>query len=159
MNLKRIAKPSTQACETQNQITRYQAIDGLHWMCDMQVSSSFEVPLSPESRRFPHSFADRTWLRIRHVKCDEAKPSCLRCTSTGRRRDDYVPTGVLHLDVDVPGDYEERRGYHYFRLKSAGENTRTARCGLLGTLVPLGRPLATSCQACLDCSCLYSRKS
>ena len=90
-------------------------------MCDMQVSSSFEVPLSPEPRRFPHSFADRTWLRIRHVKCDEAKPAWLRCTSTGRRCDGYVPTRVIHLNVDVPGDYEERRGYHYFRHKNVGE--------------------------------------
>jgi hypothetical protein len=124
MNLKRIAKTSTQACETQNQTTQCPAIEGPHRMCDMQVSSSFEVPLSPEPRRFPHSFADRTWLRIRHVKCDEAKPACLRCTSTGRRCDGYVPTRVIHLNVDVPGDYEERRGYHYFRLKSVGEILR-----------------------------------
>ena len=53
MNLKCIGKTRTQACETQNQITPCQAIEGPHWMCDMQVSSSFEVPLSPEPRRFP----------------------------------------------------------------------------------------------------------
>ncbi|KAL8767924.1 MAG: hypothetical protein Q9209_005712 [Squamulea sp. 1 TL-2023] len=29
--------------------------------------------------------------RIRRVKCDEAKPSCLRCTSTGRKCDGYAP--------------------------------------------------------------------
>jgi hypothetical protein len=87
----------------------------------MQVSANFEVPLFPEPRRFPHSFADRIWLRIRHVKHDEAKPACLRCTSASRRCDGYVPTGVTHLNVDAPGDYEEQRGYHYFRLKSAGE--------------------------------------
>jgi hypothetical protein len=92
MNLKRIAKTSTQVCETQNQITRCQAVEGLHRMCDMQVSSSFEVPSSPEPRRFPHSFADRTWLRIRHVKCTEAKRACLRCTTTSQRCDGYVPT-------------------------------------------------------------------
>ena len=55
------------------------------------------------------------------MKCDEAKPACGRCTSTGRRCDGYVPTGVVQLSVDVPGDYNERRGYHFFRLKSIGE--------------------------------------
>ena len=55
------------------------------------------------------------------MKCDEVKPACGRCTSSGRRCDGYVPTGVVQLSVDVPGDYNERRGYHFFRLKSLGE--------------------------------------
>ncbi|KAI4121672.1 MAG: hypothetical protein LQ338_006235, partial [Usnochroma carphineum] len=29
--------------------------------------------------------------RIRHVKCDEAKPECSKCKSTGRKCDGYVP--------------------------------------------------------------------
>ncbi|KAL8787392.1 MAG: hypothetical protein Q9213_002275 [Squamulea squamosa] len=29
--------------------------------------------------------------RIRRVKCDETKPSCVRCTSTGRKCDGYAP--------------------------------------------------------------------
>jgi hypothetical protein len=29
-------------------------------------------------------------LRIRRVKCDEAKPNCQKCTSTGRRCDGYL---------------------------------------------------------------------
>ncbi|OOF93840.1 hypothetical protein ASPCADRAFT_209077 [Aspergillus carbonarius ITEM 5010] len=29
--------------------------------------------------------------RIRRIKCDEQKPVCLRCTSTGRRCDGYMP--------------------------------------------------------------------
>jgi hypothetical protein len=28
-------------------------------------------------------------IRIRRVKCDEAKPNCVRCTSTGRKCDGY----------------------------------------------------------------------
>lgn len=32
---------------------------------------------------------DSTPNRIRHVKCDEAKPACLKCTSTGRKCDGY----------------------------------------------------------------------
>src|SRR2546423_4181892 len=27
--------------------------------------------------------------RIRHIKCDEGKPACLKCTSTGRKCDGY----------------------------------------------------------------------
>lgn len=63
----------------------------------------------------------RTSSRIRHVKCGEEKPACLRCTSTGRKCDGYVPAGFIQLNIDVPGDHEERRGYHFFRLKSIGE--------------------------------------
>lgn len=68
----------------------------------------------------PHMLLTRTSSRIRHLKCDEQKPACLRCTSSGRRCDGYVPAGVIQLSVDVPGDDEERRGYHFFRLKSVG---------------------------------------
>lgn len=33
-----------------------------------------------------------TWHEsVRRVKCDEAKPSCARCTSTGRKCDGYAP--------------------------------------------------------------------
>jgi hypothetical protein len=63
----------------------------------------------------------RTLSRIRHVKCGEEKPAGLRCTNTGRRCDGYVPAGVIQLNVDIPGDHEERRGYHFFRIKSIGE--------------------------------------
>lgn len=31
-------------------------------------------------------------IRIRKVKCDEAKPFCIRCTKTGRRCDGYLPS-------------------------------------------------------------------
>jgi Fungal Zn(2)-Cys(6) binuclear cluster domain len=34
--------------------------------------------------------------RIRHVKCDEAKPECLKCTSTGRKCDGYAPIPDQH---------------------------------------------------------------
>jgi hypothetical protein len=32
-----------------------------------------------------------TTYRIRKVKCDEVKPSCKRCTDTGRKCDGYTP--------------------------------------------------------------------
>lgn len=45
------------------------------------------VPASFPSARYP----ELTGYRIRKVKCDETKPSCLRCTSTGRKCDGYAP--------------------------------------------------------------------
>ena len=59
--------------------------------------------------------------RIRKVKCDEAEPSCNRCIRSGRRCDGYVPRRVVHVTFDVPGSHEERRSYHFFRMKSVTE--------------------------------------
>lgn len=70
-------------------------------------------------------------IRIRRIKCDEAKPSCKRCTSTGRKCDGYVapkspassassPENVQSaLIVDVPCDGLEKRTFDYFRSKTA----------------------------------------
>ena len=38
------------------------------------------------------SLTYRTYRRIRHVKCDEGKPSCAQCTKTGRVCDGYEKT-------------------------------------------------------------------
>ncbi|KAH6668615.1 hypothetical protein F5X68DRAFT_216501 [Plectosphaerella plurivora] len=38
--------------------------------------------------------------KIRRVKCDEAKPSCLRCTKTGRNCDGYAPVASKHRSRD-----------------------------------------------------------
>ncbi|OJZ81623.1 hypothetical protein ASPFODRAFT_172599 [Aspergillus luchuensis CBS 106.47] len=73
--------------------------------------------------------------RIRHVKCDETKPSCQRCTSTGRKCDGYQdprakqiirrkaesaqPHGMLQVPSawsfigDKPIDHEH---FHYFQV-------------------------------------------
>jgi hypothetical protein len=65
------------------------------------------------------------------VKCDEAKPSCLRCTSTGRKCDGYATLELRdllksssdelssslilqRLITRLPGNPQERRGFHYF---------------------------------------------
>lgn len=40
--------------------------------------------------------------RIRRVKCDEAKPSCQRCTKTGRTCDGYAPVTTKHRSRDRP---------------------------------------------------------
>lgn len=74
-------------------------------------------------------------FRIRRIKCDEAKPACVKCTSTGRTCDGYTkkddpspdpPAGSQlvpvrtqsipnELSVSVDGNYDERRGFHVFQ--------------------------------------------
>ncbi|KAF4637900.1 hypothetical protein G7Y89_g190 [Cudoniella acicularis] len=71
---------------------------------------------------------------IRRVKCDEEKPHCRRCTSTGRKCDGYsqdllaLPTedtssGILiqRISTHVPGTTEEKRGFSYFTNQTAPE--------------------------------------
>ena len=41
-------------------------------------------------------------LRIRRVKCTEERPSCYRCTSTGRQCDGYAPVPVSRKDLISP---------------------------------------------------------
>ncbi|KAK2776238.1 hypothetical protein FQN53_002769 [Emmonsiellopsis sp. PD_33] len=48
------------------------------------VAPDLRVGMSKRRSLFPS-------LRIRRIKCDEAKPSCVRCTSTGRKCDGYAP--------------------------------------------------------------------
>lgn len=76
--------------------------------------------------------------RIRRIKCDEGKPSCLKCTSTGRKCDGYSVKPILSKDapakpptddqlvqarsliipnelyLGVDGTYQERRGFQFF---------------------------------------------
>lgn len=74
------------------------------------------------------------------MKCDEQKPACSRCLKSRRRCDGYATDGrrpdhgalqVVHwhpdtlalhrITVDVAGNTEERRAFHFFREKSAVE--------------------------------------
>lgn len=71
--------------------------------------------------------------RIRRVKCDEVKPFCKRCSSTGRKCDGYESdkpptpqngTGLETLQklaVLIPGNTREKRGFHYFIKNAAAE--------------------------------------
>lgn len=74
--------------------------------------------------------------RIRRVKCDESKPACQRCTSTGRKCDGYVsnilPSNphdqrsavVVHrFPMRIPGTGQEKRGFQYFITNTASELT------------------------------------
>lgn len=70
--------------------------------------------------------------RIRRVKCDEAKPACGRCTSTGRKCDGYIKdilssnsltsqglALVQRLSTSVSGSAPEKRSFSYY-LKNTG---------------------------------------
>ncbi|RDL40440.1 Zn2 DNA-binding protein [Venustampulla echinocandica] len=76
--------------------------------------------------------------KIRHIKCDEAKPWCQKCTSTGRKCDGYIipgaeDRGILNSDGKtsaitlpravsrLPGNPQERRGFHYFINQTSPE--------------------------------------
>lgn len=83
--------------------------------------------------------------RIRRVKCDETKPACTRCTSTGRKcegypaltpsppsRDSRSPAAqspdlalatlrslsVYRVSSEIPGDNAERRSFYYLRERA-----------------------------------------
>jgi Fungal specific transcription factor domain/Fungal Zn(2)-Cys(6) binuclear cluster domain len=78
--------------------------------------------------------------RVRHVKCDEQKPACSRCLKSGRQCDGYsidgrrpnqYPLQIVHwqpntlalhrISIDVAGNKEERRAFHFFRENSAAD--------------------------------------
>ncbi|KAF5507744.1 Aspercryptin biosynthesis cluster-specific transcription regulator atnN [Colletotrichum aenigma] len=60
--------------------------------------------------------------KIRKIKCDEGKPFCNRCTSTGRKCDGYAvePASVLRwqrpqtLQIDSSTNGEEARALQYY---------------------------------------------
>lgn len=77
---------------------------------------------------------------MRRVKCDETKPSCLKCTTTGRRCDGYAyglqpavaanpsTTGIIQPAVkitppQVDATREEIELFHYFRVVISGQIT------------------------------------
>ena len=92
--------------------------------------------------------AGLNYCRIRRVKCDEAKPACLKCKSTGRRCDGYStsspegqdpphshfannPTCRMSLEqnmaslcirnrlLDFPGSKDEHRAIDFFYRQTA----------------------------------------
>ncbi|KAE8145270.1 hypothetical protein BDV25DRAFT_144810 [Aspergillus avenaceus] len=65
---------------------------------------------------------------IRRIKCDEQKPACLKCTSTGRRCDGYPtpdyrgkPTSIKAYSIPfkVPGSQADRQLLHYYCCEAA----------------------------------------
>jgi Fungal specific transcription factor domain/Fungal Zn(2)-Cys(6) binuclear cluster domain len=75
-----------------------------------------------------------TTFRGRRIKCDEAKPSCQRCSTTGRKCDGYSrditissqtvknSTDIIQrISVHIPGNAEEKRGFDFFLRNTAAE--------------------------------------
>jgi hypothetical protein len=75
-----------------------------------------------------------TTFRVRRIKCDEAKPSCQRCSTTGRKCDGYssditissqTPKNstdlIQRIFVHIPGNAEEKRGFDFFLRNTAAE--------------------------------------
>ena len=68
------------------------------------------------------------------MKCDETKPACRRCSSTGRKCDGYFENSpnpgsvtspglmlVQRLSTSIPGSTEERRSFSYYLNNTASE--------------------------------------
>jgi hypothetical protein len=78
------------------------------------------------------------YLLVRRVKCDEAKPSCHACVSTGRKCDGYAPTAEAppdppvaflvplsqSLSIEFHGTPIDRRSFYFFQQKTAPQLSR-----------------------------------
>jgi hypothetical protein len=51
--------------------------------------------------KYPQQIKLTNGPRIRRVKCDEGRPSCHRCTSTGRKCDGYVQTAQTRTQLSI----------------------------------------------------------
>ena len=75
------------------------------WLLDLQVGHNLPDP--------------RTILmnatRVRHLKCDESKPSCYRCSSTGRICDGYSSAVKISCSIQ-PGPRRSKKENRYFEL-------------------------------------------
>ncbi|ORX99284.1 hypothetical protein BCR34DRAFT_576668 [Clohesyomyces aquaticus] len=92
----------------------------------------------------PKSRTGCTTCKIRRIKCDETRPSCDKCTSTGRKCDGYTTSPATHSDTsttelstrDAPihqplheflalqflfESKDERESFDFFRTKATTE--------------------------------------
>lgn len=112
------------------------------------------------------------------MKCDEAKPACTRCTSTGRHCDGYTTPPprlprkqkpakkslaqlaapqqhallcsiIRSPSPDIPGTTEERRSFHYFRSRAVGQQPGTFEPYFWGHLVLQFSHQEPAIRACL----------
>ncbi|KAK3117484.1 hypothetical protein LTR53_001084 [Teratosphaeriaceae sp. CCFEE 6253] len=101
-------------------------------------SSGDGISCSSDGTQYGQAVADNTvWRAVapgtscqngQIVKRSLAKPSCSRCTSTGRKCDGYIlpevaeqanPSPCHTLSLDTTSDALERRTFDFFRLKTA----------------------------------------
>lgn len=82
-------------------------------------------------RYFPKTRTGCLTCRVRRVKCDEAKPDCQRCTSTGRKCDGYFDNAVVSprsdtsacppqaaLSSDPESSTLEKKTFEWFRYQT-----------------------------------------
>ncbi|KAG4428674.1 hypothetical protein IFR05_015839 [Cadophora sp. M221] len=85
-------------------------------------------------RRAPKVKTGCGTCKIRRIKCDETKPNCERCSTTGRVCDGYIsdipklsqtpessPDPAQRIAVRMSGNVEEKRGFDFFLRNTAAE--------------------------------------
>ncbi|KAF7563383.1 hypothetical protein G7046_g713 [Stylonectria norvegica] len=88
--------------------------------------------IAPKARKYaPRAKSGCSTCRIRRVKCDEQKPSCKRCTDTGRNCDGYataVGSDLASLNItkyevpfSIPGSQQDRMLLHFYCNQSASD--------------------------------------
>ncbi|KFY11794.1 hypothetical protein V492_04257 [Pseudogymnoascus sp. VKM F-4246] len=91
------------------------------------------MPRRQDFARDIHYWIETNRWPVRRVKCDEAKPSCHPCVSTGRKCDGYglnveaprdhsaTPLGALgpSLSIGFLGTEKERGSFYFFQQKTA----------------------------------------
>lgn len=98
--------------------------------------------------RLPALTGANVHLRIRHVKCDETFPSCLRCTKSGRVCDGYAPKHTASSSIAdslsvqayaipfrIPGSASARRLLHYYCVRGAADLGNHVSSGFWGGTV------------------------
>jgi hypothetical protein len=134
------------------------------YACPVKLGICHELPLDKENgptgrKQVPdvvhaevsrHLVSEPKWLKliawiiVRRVKCDEARPSCQRCVSTGRKCDWYTeqirkPSSIVSSISDtsnaqlinlarspstaINGTEKEARSFHFFCQKTAPQLT------------------------------------
>ncbi|KAF5868013.1 putative transcription factor cys6 protein [Botrytis fragariae] len=86
--------------------------------------------------------------KTRRIKCDEAKPSCQRCSKTGRKCDGYSSDIMIssqkctpyidliqQISVHIPGNAEEKRSFDFFLRNTAAELSGYYDSSFWGNLV------------------------
>ncbi|KAL2074746.1 hypothetical protein VTL71DRAFT_8525 [Oculimacula yallundae] len=93
-----------------------------------------QAPIKKRRQCGPKTRTGCLTCKIRRIKCDEAKPYCQKCTSTGRKCDGYLPPpstspkfnstslSLTHRTPGLhPGTSQEKRGFQYFITQTGGE--------------------------------------
>lgn len=75
------------------------------------ASNQSTVALKPRAKRAfrPKVRTGCQTCKGRHVKCDEEKPTCRRCTNTGRCCDGYTLPGTLYFEILDPSEQKNRQ--------------------------------------------------